>query len=324
MTPPEKKFSGGVLLYMPVTAESKAAITVTPVVHTMPADLLTPLAVYLKLSENSSHSFLLESVEGGRSLARYSFVGADPEMVVRGTDRQIEIIDEASGRSVRETGLIDFLKEHFYQNIAGDDQKLPAFIGGAIGYLGFDCCEWFEPSLRQPDPEAEGAFMVFRSVVAFDHARQVISIISLADTSDNVDLNDGTSAKGAHERNRKIRERLEGQMPEMPAAVPSVAAETISNWSREDFEAAVSSIKELIYAGECYQAVLSQCFSRQTSASPIAIYRALRSLNPSHGTKSVSGRPARRNPYTLHSRIVPSVQPTVPARAPVWWLPHEQ
>jgi anthranilate/para-aminobenzoate synthase component I len=113
VTPPEKKFSGGVLLYMPVTAESKAAITVTPVVHTMPADLLTPLAVYLKLSENSSHSFLLESVQGGRNLTRYSFIGADPEMIIRGNDQRIEVIDKTPGRSVQETGLIDFLKSIF-------------------------------------------------------------------------------------------------------------------------------------------------------------------------------------------------------------------
>ena len=96
----------------------------------MPADLLTPLAVYLKLSARSTHSFLLESVEGGKSLARYSFIGAGPVEVLSG------------GQDVYRQ-----IREHFATHFAEVDQELPAFIGGAIGYLGFDACEWFEPSL---------------------------------------------------------------------------------------------------------------------------------------------------------------------------------
>src|SRR3954467_6240591 len=105
----------------------------TPVVETMPADLLTPLAVYLKLAENSDHSFLLESVEGGRQLARYSFIGADPVEVVSGGLEAFE----------RVRNHLDSLSSIGVQ----DDAELPPFIGGAIGYLGFDACEWFEPTL---------------------------------------------------------------------------------------------------------------------------------------------------------------------------------
>src|SRR5687768_223572 len=95
---------------------------VIPVVETISADLLTPLAVYLKLSANSSNSFLLESVEGGRSLARYSFIGADPEFVTRANDK---------------ADLFDVLREHFLKHRTESDADLPPFIGGAIGYLGF-------------------------------------------------------------------------------------------------------------------------------------------------------------------------------------------
>ena len=130
----------------------------------MPADLLTPLAVYLKLAERSEHSFLLESVEGGRQLARYSFIGAFPSEVVTG------------GRDAFEQ-----LKAHFasFSAAIGDsDVELPPFIGGAIGYLGFDACEWFEPSLAgQGDPSQACSFMFYRSIVAFDHPKQVIKIV---------------------------------------------------------------------------------------------------------------------------------------------------
>lgn len=220
----------------------------------MAADLLTPLAVYLKLAATREHSFLLESVEGGRSLARYSFIGADPVRVERG------------GKEVFEQ-----LREHFETHFAEPDNELPAFIGGAIGYFGFDCCEWFEPSLN--GGEAEMSMMFFRSIVAFDHAKQVIKIISL-------DI-EGESSN-ARTRNAKLRELLEDPtLSNWPPAHADGSDLPASNWERQNFEDAVSEIKELITAGECYQAVLSQCFTRKTNASAVAIYRALRSLNPS-------------------------------------------
>lgn len=239
-----------------VNAEN--AVNVVPVVTTMPADLLTPLAVYLKLSAESTHSFLLESVEGGKSLARYSFIGSDPVEVLIG------------GRSV-----FDRIREHFATHFAVSDQDLPAFIGGAIGYLGFDACEWFEPSLADDDDAGECAFMFFRSIVAFDHARQVIKIVSL-------DLEGEPENAGS--ANANIRAKLEEPLlPNSPTARAGGPDKTIptSNWSRDNFEAAVVEIKELINAGECYQTVLSQCFTRPTDASAVSIYRAIRSLNPS-------------------------------------------
>lgn len=250
----------------------RTQIRVTPVVETMAADLLTPLAVYLKLAEKSKHSFLLESVEGGRQLARYSFIGADPVEVVTG------------GREAYER-----LKEHFASltaAVSGADIELPPFIGGAIGYLGFDACEWFEPTLAGGGDASEAcSFMFYRSIVAFDHAKQLIRIVSL-------DVED----EDAGRRNVELRQLLENPyVPNVPrlSTTPASGHPSLSrrgagndtafpsNWSRGDFESAVVEIKELINAGECYQAVLSQCFTRETAAAPVSIYRALRSLNPS-------------------------------------------
>ncbi|CAN5477888.1 anthranilate synthase component I [soil metagenome] len=258
---------------------------VVPVVETMPADLLTPLSVYLKLSAGSSNSFLLESVEGGKSLARYSFIGADPEMVVCGAEDRVSV---ATGTTVdqKEIGTIDFLRSHFAKRHAPIDADLPSFIGGAIGYLGFACSEWFEPSLRRGKVENgtdEAALMFFRSIVAFDHAKQVIKIISLVFTEEAANTDDLSRLfDEATGKNKQIKENLDfGDLHLPKSGKPAENKTPESNWKREDFESAVSEIKELINAGECYQVVLSQCFTRETNASPVSIYRAIRSLNPS-------------------------------------------
>lgn len=247
----------------------------------MSADLLTPLAVYLRLSDGITNSFLLESVEGGKSVARYSFIGADPY------------------RTSSEQGSLNDLKQFFRQQCAAADHDLPPFIGGAIGHLGFDCSEWFETSLagrKESTPEAEFAY--YRSIVAFDHAKQLIKIISLVFSEEAADDQELKSLfDAADRRNREIRHRLERGEANIPTE-RTADAETVlsSNWERTSFESAVRDIKELIRAGECYQVVLSQCFTRPTTASPIAIYRALRTLNPSpymflldSGTRQVIG-----------------------------------
>lgn len=232
----------------------------------MPADLLTPLSVYLKLSVSAKNSFLLESVEGGKSLARYSFIGADPERVENVTNS------------------LDSLKDHFRDQKADTNNDLPPFIGGAIGYLGFDCSEWFEPSLKgQNASDSVAVFMFYRSIVAFDHAKQLIKIISLVFTDEATsDSELQVLFEAANERNNEIRQKLEHGELIVPANEDKTPnTEVRSNWKRDDFESAVVQIKEMINAGECYQVVLSQCFTRETNASPVAIYRAIRSLNPS-------------------------------------------
>ena len=261
----------------PGAAENQT-ITATAIVETMPADLLTPLGVFLALSEDRDNCFLLESVEGGESLARYSFVGVDPHMIVRGSDRLVTVTDE-NGIRQEDVPLYTFLRKHFRSVIVEILPGLPSFIGGAIGYLDFSCIEWFEPSLRsaQSEGEAQAAFMFFRSIVAFDHAKQVLNIITL-DFHDE----DTLGTEEARARNLAIRERLENASLRRPSIRkdPSKANVT-SNFARADFEKAVAVAKDHIYAGDAYQVVLSQRFSRSTNASDVSIYRALRSMNPS-------------------------------------------
>ncbi len=255
---------------------------VIPVIDTISADLLTPLGVYLKLSKHSQNSFLLESVEGGESLARYSFIGADPKMIVSGNSSRVTIFEDGGERTV-EVSMIDFLRAHCSERVVHGVEELPAFIGGAIGYFGFDCAGWFEPSLRKTAANpSESVFMFYGSVIAFDHAKQLVEIISLVFGDAENENGDSDERTKASERNAAIRRVLENDPVELPQATIQTAERGIlSNWKQAGFETAVDEIKELIRAGECYQVVLSQCFSRPTSADPVSIYRAMRSLNPS-------------------------------------------
>ncbi|MEO8574366.1 MAG: chorismate-binding protein, partial [Pyrinomonadaceae bacterium] len=257
---------------------------VIPVVETISADLLTPLGVYLKLGKHSRNSFLLESVEGGESLARYSFIGTDPEMIASGNATEVTLHDEDGSRTVK-VPMLDFLREHFAETHVVCDEELPAFVGGAIGYFGFDCAGWFEPSLRRGSAldESEATFMFFKSVIAFDHAKQVVKIVTLVFSESDGDGDPGPHLlEKARRRNASIRNILENDPVELPrAAANRSEASVSSNWSQDEFENAVNAIKELIRAGECYQVVISQCFSRPTAADPVSIYRAMRSLNPS-------------------------------------------
>jgi anthranilate synthase component 1 len=173
--------------------------------------------------------------------------------------------------------MFDVLRSHFSTCGVAREVGLPPFIGGAIGYLGFNCSGWFERSVADAGDESDAEFMFFRTVVAFDHAKQIISIISLWELSGGAG-----EEENAKNRNAEIRRRLEtGPIPLPKSHASSTPESVTSNWTKEEFENAVGAVKELILAGECYQVVLSQRFSRPTSADPVSIYRAMRSLNPS-------------------------------------------
>lgn len=258
---------------------------VFPVVASIPADLLTPLAVYLKLAEDGVPSFLLESVEGGEALARYSFIGIDPEFMVSGNNHAVRITDREGERELDQP-MLAFLRQHFSQNVLAEIEGLPSFAGGAIGYLGFGCSAWFEPTLTKsitPD-QTEAEFMFCRTIVAFDHARQTIQIVTLV-FADEAAGSPETLAElfaEAQRRNSEIRDRLENDAMKIPLPAEAVRDTAVtSNFDRAEFESAVLAIKESIAAGDAYQVVLSQRFMRRTAANAVAIYRAMRSLNPS-------------------------------------------
>ncbi len=263
---------------------------VVPVVRGVLADLQTPVGAFLRVAGDAEHAFLLESVEGGERIARHSFIGARPELIVRGRGDRTFVERGGETEELRGVRATDFLRDYFRARRLARRPGLAPMSGGAVGYLGYEAARWFEPVLEKDLRPAAGAddavFMFFRTVLAFDRVRQQIEITSLVHTEE---------AGGGRERLRRLYEeavaetaRVEALLDEgaaVRADGPGVreggAAGFESNWPREEFEAAVSRIKEHIAAGDCYQAVLSQRFSKPCGVDPVQVYRALRATNPS-------------------------------------------
>ena len=262
---------------------------VVPVVRTVLADMHTPVGAFMRIAGDASHAFLLESIEGGERVARYSFLGANPWMIARGRGRQTNV--ERDGvRESHNQNAVEFLREYFAGKKLARRSGLAPLAGGAVGYLAYDGASWFEPVLAAdgdvPGEPDDAVWMFFRTIVAFDRVRQQMEITSVVSTDDAG--GDRKRLCDLYERALAETKDIENSLSNAVSPAPPSrlrAAETAdqfeSNWSRRDFEAAVDKVKEHITAGDCYQVVIAQKFTKPTSAPPLAIYRALRATNPS-------------------------------------------
>jgi anthranilate synthase component 1 len=282
--------------------------TFVPVVKEIMADLLTPVSAFLKIAEHSDYAFLFESVEGGEQVARYSFLGKDPFLVLRSRHGKT-VIDRSGVTTETSEPFVPVLRRLMAEFRAPFVQGLPRFTGGAVGFIGYDASVSFEPALADawknaawsasareerapgygetpPGPlrddggagEDDAGFMLFDTVLAFDHVKHRILIIANARVTADEDLSALYQFACA-----KIQ-FLEGELERglsQPAPARRAAPEVRSNLSRETYEAGVRAIKERIAAGDIYQAVLSQRFEAKVEAEPLTVYRALRHVNPS-------------------------------------------
>ncbi|MBA2526755.1 MAG: anthranilate synthase component I family protein [Pyrinomonadaceae bacterium] len=268
---------------------------VVPVVRSVLADLQTPVGAFMCIAGNSPYAFLLESVEGGERIARYSFLGAEPQMIVRGRGLQT-FVDRNGKTETYPIVATDWVRDYFRGRMLAQRSGLAPFAGGAVGYLGYDAAAWFEPVFKTDDQnssntqpvqrQSDAVWMFYRDVIAFDRLRQRMEIVSIVLTEE---------AKGSHAKLRalyddavgrtaSIEEKLRQGVPariaeKRPARNGKIEPE--STWTRKGFEAGVRRIQEHIAAGDCYQVVLSQQFSTKYKDDPLEIYRALRAINPS-------------------------------------------
>ena len=261
-------------MYYPTLEEVKSFEpqngNLVPVCREIVADLETPVSAFLKINRGG-YSFLLESVEGGERVARYSFIGTDPYRVL--TTRGEDGIDPL-------LSLARELEKYKVVPVNG----LPKFCGGAVGYLSYEAVTRFE---KLPSPTAdplglpESLFMLVDTMLVFDHATHKIKVISyICLNSPNIE----TAYRQAIEKIDSLIDRLKSPLsPRQAEQLKPVAKGKglSSNMSREDFEDKVRRIKEYITAGEAFQVVLSQRLAQTTSANPFDIYRALRTINPS-------------------------------------------
>ncbi len=262
---------------------TKSPTALRPLTRELPADLETPASAYLKL-RGAGPSFLLESVEGGERVARYSFIGVGPRAryVLRGKTLTRETLVGA------DAGRVDVLAEpgqdflHVLQTEMAsvppiDAEGLPRFVGGLVGYLGFETLRHFEPVLDSHLGQGalpDSIFLHTDTLVAFDHARSSLLLLTHA-------LDGDTTAAIA--RLDDLEARLRRPLTEQPRATANGAGPAVfeSNLTQPEFEAMVRAAKEYIAAGDIFQVVLSQRFSRALKAEPFQVYRALRRLNPS-------------------------------------------
>lgn len=259
-----------------------------PIYREILADLETPVSAYLKIAACSPQSFLLESVEGGEHIARYSFLGSDPYLVLR-----------------MENGMAHATHRGHKQELAYDDPlvvlgsylsayrpvrlpNLPLFVGGAVGYLSYDAISYFEPRLTPPSHQEyhmpESFWMFVDTLLIFDHLRHKIKVLShvhldAPNLEEEYDRAVARIEKLVQNFQQTITTRPPTSSP--PSTNGHLAREVSSNISKTHYEANVSRAQEYIAAGDIFQVVPSQRFRRPTSADSFSIYRALRTINPS-------------------------------------------
>ena len=257
--------------------------TVIPVAKTVSADLRTPVSAFLSIAAAEPNAFILESVEGGEKIGRYTFVGARPYMVLRAHGRQLTL-ERGNKKQDMEGSVFQTLNGLLTEHRPAAVPGLPPFTGGAVGFFAHDAVRQLEklPELTKDDLKIPDAtFMFFNRLLAFDHVRHEIYIIVTADVREQ-------PAKRAYEQALREIAHIEKQLaaplskkhlaPAKPK--PGKPKVTIST-SKPNFLKTVKKIKEYIAAGDVFQAVISLRLELEPGVAPFDIYRALRRVNPS-------------------------------------------
>jgi anthranilate synthase component I len=258
--------------------------TLVPVVKSVSADLLTPVSAFLSIAENEPHAFLLESVERGEQIGRYTFLGARPYMRLRARGATIEI--ERGRRSERRQGnVFQVVKELLSEHQPAEVPGLPPFTAGAVGYFSYDVVRQLEKigehtknDLSLPDCE----LMFFDRLLAFDHLRHQIHIVAAADvTRENPQRAYDRAVRDIAALERKLAAGLRPAMWRKSAKSKLGKLKIHAGTSRAEFLCSVERCREYIAAGDIFQVVLSQRLDFIPGVAPFDLYRALRQVNPS-------------------------------------------
>ncbi len=254
----------------------------------LPADLETPVSVYLKLTDGARDpGFLLESIEGGMRIARYSFIGSDPVYSITFRDGKIEgLPDDFPGAYDDPLVALGDIIDRFRSEEIGD---LPRFTGGAVGYLGYEAMSRFERRVGRADGPGLGApdarYHIAETLVVFDNLERVMKVVSHVDVSDPTIIDDAYAAAVA--RIERVVAQLRGSIPmaqtdpDVERALPAVTERFQLNTSPERYREIVERGKQYIHDGDIIQVVLSQRVDVPTPAHSFSLYRALRMVNPS-------------------------------------------
>lgn len=249
-----------------------------PVVLETFADLDTPLSVYLKLA-NQPYSYLLESVQGGERFGRYSYIGLPASTRIEVRDNNIQIITETESQQIKANDTLAFIESYLSQFKAAPYPGLPRFCGGLVGYFSYDTVRYIENKLSghaRPDTlnTPDILLLLSEELVVMDNLSGKLYLIVYVDPATENAYQSGI------DRIRTLLSQLR-QSIEVPFEGTTESGQAVSEFTEKTFMAVVERAKRYIYDGDVMQVVLSQRTSKPYHASPLALYRALRSLNPS-------------------------------------------
>ncbi|MFA5689714.1 MAG: anthranilate synthase component I [Kiritimatiellales bacterium] len=260
-----------------------------PVWKEILADQETPVAVYervrkfLRAKDHASHTWMLESVEGGERIGRYSFIGGNPRTIFRAWGRRTEIYENGKTVTVSGRDPLDVLKEHMTRFTPVNDPALPPFTGGAVGFFGYDMISVFEPCVPVVTGDVIGnpdmVLMVTNALIIFDRVNQTIKIVANAFIDGDADAAYGEAITQINELCEALLLPVQRVLIDAHTSIEPVVPD--SNTAPEEFRGMVEKTKEYIRAGDIIQAVLSQRFEVENYSDSLDIYRALRAINPS-------------------------------------------
>ncbi|MCG3179859.1 MAG: Anthranilate synthase component 1 [Phycisphaerae bacterium] len=255
-----------------------------PVYCRLLADQLTPVTAYLRIERHAEHAFLLESVVGGENIARYSFLGTSPSAGYLAYGRRVRHTTAGGTREYEHDDPLSDVQKLLAGRRAVHLPGLPRFVGGIVGYAGYDVIRYTEHRLADTAPPDDRRlpdlmFGLYESMVIFDHVSKTINVLCNGHVQGDPDAAYADACRRIDELIGQLNHPIEvgvGEIPE-PGRLPAFA----SNFARADYEAAVEKCKEYIRAGDIFQVVPSQRLTVETRADPFSIYRALRMVNPS-------------------------------------------
>jgi anthranilate synthase component 1 len=256
-----------------------------PVYDVFSADLLTPVSAYLRIAQGARYSFLLESVEGGEKIARYTFAGAHPEEIFRYANGACVL--ESRDRLVwEERDPIEFLRQRMEKFRPVRLPGLPPLVAGAIGYFSYDMVRLIEhlPARLHDDIGLYDAVLMFyHGILAFDHVQHRLWVVRNVFTEGPVSLRAKYNAAVREIKRTRalLQEPAAAELPRKSSKKKSRPLKVSSNFRKAEYLAAVRKAKSYIRAGDIFQVVISQRFSAKVQAEPFEIYRELRALNPS-------------------------------------------
>ncbi len=255
-----------------------------PVFVDLTADCETPLTAFSKIAEESP-AFLFESVVGGENISRYSFLGSAPKKIFRVFKETTSIRHKDGTLETIQTpdDPLSLIENELSKYKTLEMDSMPPFNGGAVGYVGHEFIHTVEPSVKTPKNDPLELpylyYLITDSVLIFDHVKQILRVCVYAEIDDSIEA----AYSLAISEISRIQGRLKAPHSVPYKNLPEVTENSVpsGNFEREEFESAVEKIKEYIQAGDVIQTVLSQRFSKEFKLPPRALYRALRTVNPS-------------------------------------------